>query len=846
MEVSHASTEARSASLGITAKGQRARVTTDTEFMMSLAHGIYTNKPLALVRELICNARDAHIAKGTPDVPIVITITDNSLVIRDYGTGIPLDIFADVYLVFGDSTKKKKANQTGGFGVGSKVPWAVCDTFSVRNFRDNKMTAFTIMKSDPAEDGEPSCTPVMTIDSIEPTGLEVTVPFPDDLCRHITRYVRIFADELGIPVNLNGTIQPVSVSIDNDALYKDGFVVLNESPNSVAADSSQFYVRLGDVIYPIEDRDEYADALNMLVAVKNNYRQAYLFLAEPNTLVPVMSREGLSYTAQGIAAIRDLMVKAIQALADNIDDCAQLIVERLAPVYSDSPHFIHEMWHRQKNLGREVFKLSSELTLKFPNIPADHRQLLLNNMSRWFTGSMPYMETAVTKASDVRKNVSSQLEALFFDALKILEYHETEAVIDVWKRKADSGYAYGISDLERFTYYDAKFWRSEIAEHQNVMDVLVCDSTRKFAWYGDNKSPPAKAFKSYSELAGFDDKKHKIFEYEKELNQHVYTSNHVVLIPTWTKLLIRNKEAFQDTLHWKNIFSDSAHANLLGARIVRLRPTIKPDEIAKLKLRYETYGWKVTVLDKPSKGEIAHREELAAARADTPPPTIPSLGELIYERTTYRGQLRKHLRALLSNKEFKGEPLYVILEKGKTLHYSLNDFETFKKLAHLVGTDITAVSTKTEIAKVLKEGRRSLEDALLDVAKQFYSLPDMHEKMFYNGTFFVKRVKQNRFLTQYLFNRTPKVFTEKEAAIKTTLLDLSRGFPKLSVYLHKRAKAYTRCSPAEHYEKLFEDATEERFVDVRRALDVAYRPSPSPQRKLARDILKNLLKERPA
>lgn len=51
MEISHASTETQSAAVGINGKAEEVTVSTDAEFMMMIAHGIYSNKALALVEK---------------------------------------------------------------------------------------------------------------------------------------------------------------------------------------------------------------------------------------------------------------------------------------------------------------------------------------------------------------------------------------------------------------------------------------------------------------------------------------------------------------------------------------------------------------------------------------------------------------------------------------------------------------------------------------------------------------------------------------------------------------------------------------------------------------------------
>ena len=83
MKVSHAGQEVQA--VVVSGEQSAAYGMSDTaEFMLTLADGLYSNKFLAAVREVLCNAWDAHIMVGKTD-PIEITIDNQELVIKDFG-----------------------------------------------------------------------------------------------------------------------------------------------------------------------------------------------------------------------------------------------------------------------------------------------------------------------------------------------------------------------------------------------------------------------------------------------------------------------------------------------------------------------------------------------------------------------------------------------------------------------------------------------------------------------------------------------------------------------------------------------------------------------------------------
>src|SRR6185436_16663438 len=73
-----------------------------------LSSKIYTDIPLAIVRELSTNASDSHTDAGCPELPFDVHLP-NSLepwfTIRDYGTGLSPENVENVYTTYFKSTR---------------------------------------------------------------------------------------------------------------------------------------------------------------------------------------------------------------------------------------------------------------------------------------------------------------------------------------------------------------------------------------------------------------------------------------------------------------------------------------------------------------------------------------------------------------------------------------------------------------------------------------------------------------------------------------------------------------------------------------------------------------------
>lgn len=164
------------------------------EFLDMLSDTIYREKALAAVREPICNAWDAHINSGKTDIPLIITLADGKLTIQDFGPGIAPEKMHGIYCVYGRSTKKTDEAQTGGFGIGSKAPWAYSKHFTVTSAHNGTRTIYAMSKGSVENNGKPDMRPITSV-ACDQSGLTVTIPIKDGDERKFDKLVRSIIDQ---------------------------------------------------------------------------------------------------------------------------------------------------------------------------------------------------------------------------------------------------------------------------------------------------------------------------------------------------------------------------------------------------------------------------------------------------------------------------------------------------------------------------------------------------------------------------------------------------------------------------------------------------------------------------
>jgi hypothetical protein len=135
----------------------RATIKTSPKIFNFFADQTYANKPRAICRELVANAVDSHVMAGKGDVPVEVwlpTMLDPTFKVRDQGLGMSHEFMMNEFMCYADGSTKDGSNVAiGGFGIGSKSPFAYVDQYTVRSVFDGVESVYSIFKD---EEGIPS------------------------------------------------------------------------------------------------------------------------------------------------------------------------------------------------------------------------------------------------------------------------------------------------------------------------------------------------------------------------------------------------------------------------------------------------------------------------------------------------------------------------------------------------------------------------------------------------------------------------------------------------------------------------------------------------------------------
>lgn len=110
----------------------------DVGFVLTLLRGqLYSNIIRTIAQEYMCNARDAHREINSSHTKIEVSLPtayDLHWKCRDFGPGISPERMSNVFIQYGNSTKRGSNTETGGFGLGAKSAFGYSDSFIINTF----------------------------------------------------------------------------------------------------------------------------------------------------------------------------------------------------------------------------------------------------------------------------------------------------------------------------------------------------------------------------------------------------------------------------------------------------------------------------------------------------------------------------------------------------------------------------------------------------------------------------------------------------------------------------------------------------------------------------------------
>ena len=294
-----------------------------------LQNQLYSDKPLALVREYCCNAYDANVAAGRKETPIKVTLPSKfspHLVIRDFGHGLSYDDMKLIFTRYGKSTKRGDNNTVGCFGIGSKCGFSYTNQFVVNSYQNGVKSAYSCVLT---ESKAGDLVVLNTTKTNEPNGVEVVINIKNDditlfrdICLKFFKYWDVMPEIEGFTAEDYAKIR----GNDKVVLSGNGWKIMHDDSYTWNR-RNQTVAIMGNIGYPVNWQS--VKGFNELFVKrygKDNYNATY-FITENNFVFDFgigeikmsPSRESLQYTDLTNAAL----LKRVETILDEVATQAQ-------------------------------------------------------------------------------------------------------------------------------------------------------------------------------------------------------------------------------------------------------------------------------------------------------------------------------------------------------------------------------------------------------------------------------------------------------------------------------------------------------------------------------------------
>lgn len=287
---------------------------------------LYSNPIGSIVREIASNCVDAHRERDLKKLGkrelehdddltyfsntnvIDIMFETDEIIFKDHGVGLSKERVKNIFTVFGGSTKRDNNTEIGGFGLGSKSPFAYANTFFVRTCRNNKVYKYMLSRGES----------IPTMDLVFEKELEV---LPGEINYNFT--------EIIIPYELKSDISKFKRYADEQLKYFPQIrytnhqaplthIIIDENDYDIDTKSGNVGILIGNVEYPLNFNMVNPNFLGQALSRYSSLGLKLKFNIGELTLVP--SREAIRYTEETKTKIADKLIEVEKSIGEKLSE----------------------------------------------------------------------------------------------------------------------------------------------------------------------------------------------------------------------------------------------------------------------------------------------------------------------------------------------------------------------------------------------------------------------------------------------------------------------------------------------------------------------------------------------
>lgn len=443
-----------------------------------LRNKLYRDPILAVVREYVTNARDAHVEVGKADAPVVVTLPtrdDPYFKVQDFGPGLSPERIENIFCNYASSTKRNSEEQVGYFGIGSKSAFAYSDSFSIISVVDGVIRTYQSY-IDETRKGKISC--LYEAVSDQPNGTTIIIP--------VKRYDYEKFEEKLIEITEFWDVRPTVYSNNKLASlsYRNETTVF--SGNDWKLNRYEGYhtrttcAIMGGIAYPIDmgQFDNHpARSFFQYSALRIYFNNSDLSLAA--------SRDSLHYDSRTIKAITSKFNNIVSEINSKIENQIQNELS-----YADALLKFNSALNSNPELTKIVFDLKYQDKLIFRNPKIAflgknakitwYSKVLLNN-NIWDYKVKTVNFKSLNNDGDFCNILSSNENCLIFNNISVPDYKKYALSVFNSNSTLKNVAILTLADDKDATETHPHFWFANEVSHYNITDIVPYKISKSYS-----------------------------------------------------------------------------------------------------------------------------------------------------------------------------------------------------------------------------------------------------------------------------------------------------------------------------------------------------------------------------
>jgi hypothetical protein len=279
-----------------------------------LRTNLYADLYGSIIRELVSNVVDSHTEANKPATLGEVEWVDENrglgidcaLIVRDFGVGLSPERMSTVYGNYLSSTKRDANDQIGGFGLGSKVPFAYTDSFFVQTVYNGVRTKY-LCYIDKTQLGAISILEQKETDSENQTEIVIPIKSREDK--------NLFSAAINKQLAYFRTIKYINIEEpDNEILFENDVCIILDNPPI-----NEVHIVSGTVAYDISFKELGLDIGHSSWSDPHFVKSCGVGLKFAiGELQPTLSREGLFWSPATKKLVEKRLDQARKSIAKEL------------------------------------------------------------------------------------------------------------------------------------------------------------------------------------------------------------------------------------------------------------------------------------------------------------------------------------------------------------------------------------------------------------------------------------------------------------------------------------------------------------------------------------------------